>query len=93
MGCRIKKLVSRVMIVNKGNDGIPVVVAWRRQWDAKSDEGSVADWLISTKEEEGIQLLLHCDGQWDAKSIGWCCHGWVVGHSKLHILGVTWGSV
>ena len=36
--------------------------AWRRRWDAKSEEGSVADWLMSSKEEEGIQLLLHGDG-------------------------------
>ena len=41
---------------------IPVVVAWRRRWDAKLEEGSVADWLMSTKEEEGIQLMLHGDG-------------------------------
>ena len=60
--------VSRGLIVNNGNDGVPVVVAWRRRWDAKSEEGSVADWVMATKEEEGIQLLLHCDGRWDAKS-------------------------
>ena len=35
--------VSRGLIVNNGNDGIPVVVAWRRRWDAKSEEGGVAD--------------------------------------------------
>ena len=61
--CAIRKwLWCRSLIgVNSGRGRHPVVVAWRRRWDAKSEEDDVADWLMSTKED--IQLLLHGDGR------------------------------
>ena len=56
---------------------IPVVVAWRWRWDAKSEEGSVANWVMATKEEEGIQLLSHGDRQrvtdGDGRAQQWRC--------------------
>ena len=44
------------MIVNKGRGRHTVVVAWRRRWDAKSEEGGVVD---GHSEGNAVQMIVN----------------------------------